>query len=198
MPENRKPAALRWFAQQLKMGAQMFRRYWCAAVLLSMSALFVGACTTANNADKVACPSVQVLQSTGEFVRFAAGRRRDLTDVATEAWIERVGGDCALENDEYLVDLSIGIIARRGPANKKSLMILRYFVAVSDRQDKILQRQSFQTSASFGAFKSVAFTDALELRIPVAKGVEGDAYTIFIGFELSPDELRFNRQKSAR
>ena len=179
------------------MGARVFWRYWGAAVLLSISALFVGACSTANNADKLACPSVQVLKSLGEFVRFAPGPGRDLTDVATEAWIERVGGDCALENDEYLVDLSIGIIARRGPANKKSLMNLRYFVAVSDRQDKILHRQSFQTSASFGTFKSAAFTDALELRIPVAKGVEGDAYTIFIGFELSPDELRFNRQKSA-
>jgi hypothetical protein len=171
-------------------------RWGVAATLLTV-VLFVGACTTANNADVVACPNVHVLKSLGEFVRFAPELGHDLTDVATEAWIERVGGDCILENGEYIVDLSIGIIARRGPANRKGSMDLRYFVAVSDRQDNILQRQSFQTSALFGAFKSTTFTDALELRIPVAKGVDGDAYTIFVGFELSPDELRYNRQKAA-
>lgn len=165
-------------------------------ILVIVLGALVAACTAVDATKLVACPNVQVLKSLGEFARFKPGPGRDPTDVATEAWIESVGGECELEGGEYTVDLLIRIATRRGPANRTPSTNLKYFVAVADRLDDVLQRQSFQTTAPFGSFKSATFTDEIELRIPLRKGVEGDAYTIYVGFELSRDELRYNRRKS--
>ncbi|MBT5108398.1 MAG: hypothetical protein HOM25_06935 [Rhodospirillaceae bacterium] len=167
------------------------------AVVAALGSL-VAACTTVDATKLVACPNVQVLKSLGEFVRFKPGPGQDPTDVATEAWIESVGGECELEDGEFIVDLSLRISTRRGPANRTPSTDLRYFVAVVDSREVILQRQSFQTTAPFGSFKSATFKDAIELRIPPRKGAAGDAYTIFVGFELSRDELRYNRKKFGR
>lgn len=176
------------------------RRYGALTARLAVVAvgLIVGACSTVDATKTLACPGVQVLKTLGEFVRFKPGPGRDLTDVATEAWIERVDGACELENGEYIVDLSIGIVTSRGPANRTASTDLKYFVAVANRQEVILQRQAFQAIAPFGSFQSATFNDKIELRIPAQKEAAGDAFTIFVGFELSPDELRYNRRKSGR
>lgn len=146
----------------------------------------------------IACPAVRVLQDLDALTRFNPGPGRDPTDVRIEAWINRVYGECTLDEAELLVDLVVEIGTRQGPANKSEQAEIRYFVAIADSNRNILSRRGFVAKAPYVSRKTISFADALTLNIPLARGEEGDAFTVYVGLELSKTELRFNRSKARR
>jgi len=158
---------------------------------------FLSACVNAPD-QTIACPNVQVLQDLDELTRFNPGIGRDPTDIRIEAWINRVTGDCTLDDTDLLVDLVIEIGTRQGPSNQSELAEIRYFVAIADANRTILSRRGFVATAPYVSRKTISFADALSLNIPLARGEEGDAYTVYVGLELSETELRFNRSKVRR
>ncbi len=163
-------------------------------ILLLAAATAIAACSKSAES-QIACPRVEVLQDLGEFVRFKPGKGRDATDIMVEGWIDGVGGKCSLDDNELLADLIVRIGSRRGPATKTDKATIRYFVAIADKDRKILSREMFQTVAPFSNRKTVLFEDTLDLNIPLSRGVLTDSFTIYVGLELSEQELAFNRAK---
>ena len=174
------------------------RRWGSVGFWVVLLGVFVVGCTTVDEEASIACPNVRVVKSLGELVKFKPGPGRDPTDVDTEAWIDRVGGGCAYEDQTFLVDLSVEMSVRRGPANKSAVSDINLIVAVLDSSDTVLQRELFRTKVPFRSFKTAKFTESIELQIPVARGVSGDSFTVFVGYELSPEELKENRRKYGR
>ena len=162
--------------------------------LLLVASLVFSACSKEAE-EQVACPGVEVLQDLGEFVRFKPGPGRDATDVLIEAWVDGVGGQCFLDDDELLVDLNVRIGTRRGPATKTDKAKIKYFVAITDLNRNVLVRQPFETIAPFSNRKTILFEDVLDLKIPLQRGAQTDGFSIFLGLELSEQELAFNRRK---
>ncbi len=157
----------------------------------------LNACVSQPN-QTIACPAVRVLQDLDELTRFNPGTGRDPTDVRIQAWISRVTGECTLDERDLLVDLVVEIGTRQGPANKSEQAEIPYFVAIADANRNILSRRGFLAKAPYVSRKTISFADALSLNIPVPRGVEGDAFTVYVGLELSETELRFNRSRSKR
>jgi len=166
-------------------------------LILTVVAGLLGACVTDPN-QTITCPAVRVLQDLDELTRFSPGAGRDPTDVRIEAWISRVTGECTLDERDLLVDLVVEIGTRQGPANTSEQAEIRYFVAIADANQNILSRRGFLAKAPYVSRKTITFADALSLNIPVSRGVEGDAFTVYIGLELSETELRYNRSRSKR
>ena len=162
--------------------------------MLLAAAFALSACSKAAD-EQVACPGVEVLQDLGEFVRFKPGPGRDATDVLIEAWIDGVGGKCFLDDDELSADLTVRIGTRRGPATRTDKAKIGYFVAITELNRKVLARQSFETSTAFSNRKTILFEDILDLNIPLQRGVQTDSFSIYVGLELSEQELAFNRSK---
>jgi hypothetical protein len=72
---------------------------------------------------------------------------------------------------------------------------LTYFVAVIDRQQAILTKRDFVIDLDFPAAQSrLEITEQLEEVIPLPKEASGADYGIVIGFELTPEELQYNRE----
>lgn len=162
--------------------------------MLLASAFAISACAAETEA-LIACPNVEVLQDLGEVVRFKPGPGRDATDVLVEAWIDGVRGGCSLDGAELTAELSIRIGTRRGPATTTDKAAIGYFVAITDLERKVLSRQTFKTTAPFSNRKTILFEDALDLNIPLPPDGQTDAYSIYIGLELSEQELAHNRAK---
>lgn len=129
------------------------------------------------------------------MVRFKPGPGRDPTDVLVEAWIDGVGGECSLDDNRLLADLTIRIGTRRGPATTTDKAEVGYFVAITDLERNVLQRESFKTVAGFLNRKTILFQDVLDLRIPLTRGSQTDSYAIYVGLELSEKELAYNRNQ---
>jgi hypothetical protein len=105
--------------------------------------------------------------------------------------------ECDYEEDKILVDLSVPIDARRGPQLPSgSLQFdLRYFVAVTDRFGKVLGKRIFTTELTMGGDEQrTSELEQIEQIIPLGPGQDGNSFIIYIGFQLTREQLDFNRK----
>lgn len=168
---------------------RLFARY----SLLSLIAIAVLAGCSGNE-PIVRCPSIRVPADTGTMTRFVDGSDGDITDVIMETRFTAARGVCSVDDDLVEVEAIIDIGVREGPASTSSVGSLSIFVAVADKNRTILQRRSLPVSVDFSGNRStVLHRERLVIEIPKTEEQRGDSFVIFTGFELSKDELRFNR-----
>ena len=153
--------------------------------------MLLAACAT-DDAPKP-CPQVVVLADAATQVKFS-GQGRDLTDVLFEAEVEPGRLVCEYDDAEVDVDLQVRVVASRGPANADRLANIRYFVAVARTSQAVLARESFDIAIPFpGNRTRVSGLEEIGQIIPLTRGEDGSDYRIYIGLELTPEELRYNR-----
>jgi len=127
------------------------------------------------------------------LVKFT-GTGRDLTDVLFEAALREA--DLFCEYDEGVMEgvLQVTFVASRGPADRNRLAPFAYFVAVATDDKRVVAREEFRLAVPFeGNRTRVAVSEELTPRIPIGPGESPLDYRIFVGFSLSPEELRYNR-----
>jgi hypothetical protein len=140
------------------------------------------------------CPAFAKVEDAAKLTRFT-GAGRDLTDVLFEAELTDIAAACSYSGDTIDVASRIRFVISRGPADTARRADFRYFVAVSTRDKKIVGREVFDSSVEFpGNHTRASVIEELEQEIPIREGEEGVRYVIFFGFELTEDELAFNRK----
>ena len=147
-----------------------------------------------SSAPTVTCPEVSKVADVARLTRFVPGGR-DLTDVAFEAAVGKLGGNCSRgEGGSVDVQLTVEFIGSRGPADKTRKAPFAYFVAIVDRNDNILAREQFDTGIGFPGNQSRnAITEELDENIPLQKDQQGNQFRVFVGFVLTPEEIAYNR-----
>jgi len=158
--------------------------------------LLVSACGSTQ--EIVRCPDVKVPAETGNLTRFGPGDGRDITDVVLEAQFEEVRGECSVDDDEVQVAALVKITARQGPASAAQQGQFSFFVAVTDRKRNILSRRSVSAAVDFSGNRSnVVYYERLKIDIPKAEEASGEDFLIFIGFDLTREEVEFNRAQGS-
>ena len=170
------------------------KRIFKQLVSLVIAAILLSACSKEVE-EQIACPGVEVLQDLGELVRFRPGSGRDATDVLIEAWVDGVGGRCVLDGKELLVDINVRLGMRRGPAADTRKVKIGYLVAITNLNRNVLSRQPFEAMFPFSNRKTILSKDTLDLRIPLQPGQQTNGFLIYVGLELSEQELAYNRRK---
>ena len=161
----------------------------------------LGACSMFEKPKIPPCPEVLLLADAVKQTRFAPGPGRDIIDIVHEAEVTRVIGACEYDVDEDTgegtidVELSVAIELARGQANTDDTAKFGYFIALTDLNEKVLQKSVFDGQAKFPGNQSrISWRDEpVTLTIPVKKGVDGTQFEIFVGMELSRDEVEYNR-----
>ena len=139
------------------------------------------------------CPQAVVLSDAARQVKFA-GQGRDLTDMLFEASISTGRLVCEYDDDVLDVDLQVEVVASRGPANSDRLANITYFVAVSRTDRTVLARESFDIAIPFpGNRTRVSALEQIGQVITLPSGEDGGDYLIYVGLELSREELEYNR-----
>lgn len=173
------------------------RRGWRLPLVMA-AGLLAAACT---GTAPPPCPPVSILSDASEITTFGQGRGQDLTDVAFRGSIEQVGRVCDYNRAGDTVTSTTGIrlVATRGPAAQSNQTTLIFFVAVVDREQTILARERFESTLSFQANQRQAgVVEEIEQVIPIRPDLRGLDYEILVGFELSPEQLEYNRQEKQR
>lgn len=149
------------------------------------------------------CPRVSILGEAASLTRFAAGRGQDLTDVEYEAEVTDVRANCEVVGDDgglIVVALIPVITASRGPADADRAARFEYFVSVTDRDRTILNVVRFPVDVAFPGNQSrVTITEndppvTVDIPNPDGRASRGD-YQVFVGLQLTPDELEYNRRR---
>ncbi|MGE0120767.1 MAG: hypothetical protein AB7S71_18910 [Dongiaceae bacterium] len=141
------------------------------------------------------CPRAVVGEGAGHLTRFD-GTGKDATDVVFDAEIFDLAGSCVYDDEEIEVDMQVQIVAGRGPAATDDYARFDYFVAVTSADGTILAREAFDAAIELSGNQTRnEIIDEIEQTIPIPEGGSGGGLVIIVGFEMTPEELEFNRQQ---
>lgn len=160
-----------------------------------------------DNLPPPACPGVSILADGVALVKFRPGGGRDLTDVLYSGEILGIDATCAYErNRETLVgsvsvEVAIDIRAERGPADRSRRASLPYFVSLVDGERRLINKRQFEIAVEFpGNISRIRLKDdpPVALTIPLKADQRGDLFQVYVGFQLTKDELEFTRKRRSR
>ncbi|MBF0560456.1 MAG: hypothetical protein HQL37_00295 [Alphaproteobacteria bacterium] len=189
--------------------------------LAAALALLGGACSSSEKAETLVCPVVNIDRTTSALTRFRDGPGHDLTDVVLSAEIEKYEGDCGYNKGGVDVSLMVSFRLNRGPAaiNYSMPQDLEYFVAVAKQRPvtavqppatpqrpvaeaepakdfDILNKEIFKIPVKFPTgIEGITYRDdAVAVSIPLKNKKDfADSYRVYVGLQLSPDQLKYNR-----
>ncbi|CAM3615529.1 hypothetical protein [Thalassospira profundimaris] len=143
------------------------------------------------------CPAAYLPKDTAKLVQFS-GAGRDLTDVIVEAEFTGYLGDCGYDLDDKELDVIISpiITAELGPAAQNRNVQFKYFVALRDPNGAFIQKSVFDVNMAFADNLNMARIrdEQVTLSVPLDDVWTGPDYEIYLGFQLSADQLEYNRR----
>ena len=145
------------------------------------------------------CPHASILRDAADLTQFR-GAGTDLTDMVVDGRITGLGGKCELDDPTHLrTHLNVTLELTRGPASASRTIDVMYFVSVT-KGDAILAKQQYRLAAAFPANADTVRLqgDPVDLVLPVDAKTTGESYSVLTGFQLSPAQLAFNRQRGVR
>lgn len=142
------------------------------------------------------CPQAAIVQG-GDSLNRYRGEGRDLTDLILAGRIQGLAGRCHTSDHGRVLqtEVSVKMLATRGPAARESAADMSYFVVVM-RGDQILDKQVYPVHVLFPPnTEQVRLSgQKVHMSLPTPRGISGPAYKIEIGFQLTPEELEANRR----
>lgn len=152
----------------------------------------LAACGGGGLTDPVRCPATTVLDGASGVIRLAPGSQQ----VSHEVQITGATANCGMEEGRGQVDSTLKFLVTRGPGGQDGPVRFTYFVAISDPSSRILARRAFDVVVERGGEQTI--TEELAQTIPVAPRARLEDYRIFVGLQLTAEELERNRQLLGR
>lgn len=164
-------------------------------------ALVLGSCGLVGNKKRPPpCPKVFLPDETSRLVAFRDGPGRDLTDVKFTAEIMGFSGHCSYDDDNLLtVDLTVDFEVRRGTANTTNKAAFSYFVAIPKLYPSPRGKGVFPIEVPFeDKARRLVYRDEVTLELPLKLPYDGPEHEIYLGFQLTPEQLDYNRRAQRR
>ena len=173
---------------------RIVRMGWPAGVLAAALAL-AGCGASGEKARRLPCPDVLVLSEAGQLARFAPGAGRDATDLLFRAEMAGFRGHCEHFEGRVEVVFDVLLDVRRGAANTEGRADFEYFVALPRFHPAPEGKRNFAVAVSFEDDRErVRFRDRVRIEIPLGPDETGASHDVYLGLQLSRDELEFNRR----
>jgi hypothetical protein len=142
------------------------------------------------------CPSVRIDSTTARLTAFKEGAGRDVTDIAYQAEVVAYEGDCKFSDDGVEVQMDLDFTVASGAAVKKGPASIYYFVAVPQLFPNPIGKRVFQLRhdlpASPGVREKLREND-IRVFIPLKKDEPAAAYDVYVGLQLTNEQLDYNR-----
>ncbi|MEQ9144123.1 MAG: hypothetical protein RLO08_07175 [Parvibaculaceae bacterium] len=174
---------------------------WAKALLTgAMAAGLLAACATEEEVayeQSLPCPAVGILGGTESLTLFS-GEGRDITDVVLTGEMERVVSECEYDIDDGIiyVDLALRGSAEIGPAATSREITVPVFIALTEVDSRVLRKDVFPLTLAFpGNQRSTSFIHTIEeTKVPFVARIDGSAYEILLGFQLTEEQLAYNKR----
>jgi hypothetical protein len=170
---------------------------------LVLAALLAGCGTTSRLAQSLdstpnsgPCPVVGSVYDAARYVKFVTPEGKIYSDIAFTGEITDVRMYCRYTGNVPLVaEVEIDFAFGRGPQADGRTHDYPYFLAVTRRNGKVLAKEYFSTRAQFSRGDVTTVTEQVKrITIPRAdESISGVNFEIVVGFELTPEQLAFNR-----
>ncbi len=145
------------------------------------------------------CPAVSRVAELSSLYQFANPARPVEGAKISESHITRVTSACRKVGNNLKLDINVGFDGGLGPkgrirAGDKPSFAYPYFIAITNERNQILSKEIFAVSFNYDSASTLqAQSETLSQLVPLS-GEDPRTYRILIGFQLSPEELAYNRR----
>lgn len=174
-------------------------RRMAAIFLVGLTASLAG-CGPRGDEFAPACPRADLLWQAADLSRYrdeAATATQDIRNLELSARITSIQGKCQAGDDakHIAADITVFIQYTRGPAMQGRAADVPFFLAITEGE-QIDTEKVYATHVVFPPnVDEVTLGSApVHMVFPVSASKSGAAYTVLAGFQLTPDELAYNRR----
>lgn len=150
-----------------------------------------------NTPNAGACPVGGSIYDAARYVKFADGTAGNYGDIAYTGEITDVRLYCRYFKDTPLeAEIEVDFAFGKGPKAAASEHDYPFFVAVTRRNGKVLAKEYFNVRGEFKRGETVGGKTELVNKITIPRAdesISGVNFEIIVGFELTPEQLEFNR-----
>lgn len=143
------------------------------------------------------CPLMGVLYDSSRLVAFADSSNQRYANISHTGEMQGIRGLCRyVEADPITMSIEVDMAFGRGPAATDNRETYRYWVAVARRGRAPIEKVYFDVDVRWDRDEQVVTrTEQIEnIVIPRANPeISGENFEILVGFELTPEQLQFNR-----
>ena len=151
------------------------------------------------SAQSVICPDVAIVAEAADVTEFGAGAGRDVVDMRYFAEFSDVRWSCDLDGSTLEVELDVVLTASAGPVSRAQTADLTFFVALAEQDGGLIAKQTFATTIALTSDKRTGgVAEEIEQRIPLRADQNGADFEILIGFQITREQLQYNRARGAR
>lgn len=172
--------------------------------LMALPAL-LPACDRITTADlpPASCPRVTILQEGADLTRFRPGAGQDLSVMVADARIVGLNARCdyAQRGRAVGVNLTVDFEVERGPAAGRAPVVIPWTVAVTRAEtDEAVERRRAQFAVTFppNVNRSRTTSNPVRMSFPITDGRRVTDYHIRVFFQLTEEELAYNRRRGPR
>lgn len=178
----------------------------CRLACAAGAVLALAACSDLNlsldNEAPPPCPQVRIDRMTAQAVTFQ-GSGRDITDMVHKVDLAGFVGDCEYEDEAVVVSLQPGFTVEKGPAAGTGMPegTFQYFVAIPQYFPSPAAKEVFGLGFRFPdpVTPRMRISDEpVTLTLPRQPGESLAGMEIYLGLQLTPEQLEYNRQTGVR
>ena len=143
------------------------------------------------------CPYVKILYDAARYVEIADNRPA-LANIGYTSEFQGIRSGCSYRGDQP-IRVEINALANfgRGARATEGQHTYRYWVAVTERNTAVLDKQYFDLPVDFKGGQTAPVEIERSVVIPRANTtISGSNFEILIGFEITPEMAEFNREGS--
>ena len=154
---------------------------------------------TADAAGDQSCPPVTAVDELRNLSQFIDDRNPVPEDSISRVSITGVDSTCRFNENNVVVQMDIGFTGELGPRAAQwntpdPDFVYPYFVAIAAPDGRVIAKETFALSLSYMPGQTaLTQTEALRQIIPLNSDMFASDYTLMIGFQLTPDQLAYNR-----
>ncbi len=163
------------------------------AALAMAATVALAGCQGLTEQSARACPSVAILGNTNVVTKFAPVGAA--ASILAEASLSGLNSGCRANDERVLVEIAFQIDAVRGLSSDVLGVEIPFFAAVTDTEGTILAKDIFIGRLEFSETGTATLVERIEEDIPLAPGQAPVGFQIVVGFQLTPEEMRYNQAR---
>jgi hypothetical protein len=148
------------------------------------------------------CPQVKVLGDISRLAQYENPDKPSPADLVTETFLNNIAASCKIGPSSVTLDLTLDFAGKLGPQGIKDTVVeanysYPYFLTVVDPSGAIIAKDVFAISLTYRKGETeTTKQDQLRQTIPLPAGSNANQFQVIAGFQLSEEELQYNRLAS--
>ncbi len=146
------------------------------------------------------CPRIEIIDDLSSLSDFSTPKNTDQSQLISRVDLSSAKSTCKLASKSAIIDLKLmfkGTLGDKGriKSSDKPFFSYPFFIAVTSPSGEIMGKEIFAASLTYGANENEhTYFENLRQIIPIKSKNTAKYYKILVGFQVTPDQLAYNRE----